>query len=455
MLNGAIFKAYDVRGIYPSELDTDSACAIGHGFARVLEASAAGPVVVGQDMRCSSGALSNALKVGLFAAGKEVIDIGLCTTPMLYFAVNTLSAAGGAMITASHNPAQYNGFKFVRNRAIPLGWGSGLEAIQREALRTPRWKFRRSFQRVVQPIDAQYTEFFVKRFVDLKSVPLVIDCGNGATGAILPQVLRALEIAYDGLYFEPDGRFPNHDANPLKQENLEDLRQVVLSHEDAIGVAFDGDGDRVAFVDERGQSVRGDLITALLAEHMLEEQESSPILYDLRSSHAVPEAITNAGGHPVRMRVGHAFMKQAMRENDALFGGELSFHYYFKDFFYCESGILAMLEVLRVLAEKGTSLWDAVAPFRKYAHSGEINYHVVDKTSCIARISETFQANEQDTLDGLTVQFPEWWFNLRTSNTEPLLRLNLEAASESLMDEKRLMVEQLIIEGGGSVESTD
>jgi phosphomannomutase len=438
-----IYKAYDIRGIYPSELDETSAWAAGCALAHLLAHEEGGPVVVGRDMRLSSESLSKALTAGLNCEGREVIDIGLVTTPMLYFAVNILNAAGGVMTTASHNPAIYNGFKLVRHKAVPIGMGSGLEIVRDESENAPYrdWNWPSVAQRT---IDADYIRFFSDRFKGPFTRRIVVDCGNGATGSILPQVLDSLGVAHEPLFFEHDGRFPNHEANPLKEENLADLRKKLLSSEGALGVAFDGDGDRVAFLDEAGERVSGDLITALLAQRLLRREGSHPVLYDLRSSRVVPEIIRAAGGTPIRMRVGHAFMKQAMREHEALFGGELSFHYYFRDFFNCESGILAMLEVLRVLEETGESLREAVGPFRTYAQSGEINFKVANVRACIGAVEKTFTDGKRDELDGLTVEYPDWWLNLRSSNTEPLLRLNLEAESAQQLDEKLSLVEEII-----------
>lgn len=442
-MNQSIFKAYDIRGRYPADVNEDAAGAIGFGLARYLDRHEVGSVVVGHDSRLGSPSLAERAIAGLQRGGRKVIEIGQVTSPMFYFAVNQLDAAGGVMVTASHNPASYNGFKLVREQAIPMAMGTGLEIIQQEAETAPVIKDR-SRPTCQVSVAKDYARFFLERFKGPFTRSVVVDAGNGVAGAILPDVLDPLGINYRGLFFEPDGRFPNHEANPLVDENLRHLRSAMGESRGSIGVAFDGDGDRVAFLDEAGVRIRGDLITALIAEALLIRNGPGPVLYDLRSSHAVHEAISACGGKPVRIRVGHAFIKQAMREQQALCGGELSYHYYFRDFFNCESGILAMLLVLEILEERNVTLEEAVAPLRIYAHSDEINFQVEDPRSTVDQIALAFDDAKQDRLDGLTIEFPEWWFNLRASNTEPLLRLNLEAQTEAMMSEKLLMLEKLI-----------
>lgn len=444
-LNETIFKAYDIRGIYPDDLNEDAAYRIGLGFARSGILTKGTDLVVGRDMRDSSDAIFDAFSSGANAGGLDVIDIGLCTTPMLYFAVNVLNAAGGAMITASHNPGQYNGFKPVRERAIPIGGDTGLDRIKQEALiasqtgdRTKGGTIRRL------SILEQYAEFFAQRFSVNLASPVIIDTGNGTAGAILPRILRDQQIPYQPLFFEPDGRFPNHDANPLKEENLHLLREAMKETPGSIGVAFDGDADRVCFLDEAGQVVRGDLLVALLAPRFLSECPGGKILYDLRSSRVVPEEIRRLGGRPIKTRVGHAFIKHVMREEQALFGGELSYHFYFSEFFNCESGILAMLEVLNLVAKSGQSLSELIDPLRRYSHSGEINFRVRDVEDALRAIESHFSNASISRLDGLSAEYPDWWFNMRPSNTEPLLRLNLEADTAVIRDDKVALVRRLL-----------
>ena len=439
-----IFKAYDIRGKYPSDVNEEAAGAIGFGLARYLDRHERGPVVVGYDSRLGSPSLAKSAIAGLQQGGRDIIEIGLVTSPMFYFSVNRLAAAGGLMVTASHNPASYNGFKLVREEAIPMAMGTGLEIIQSEAEAAPAIEVLTVYP-LQRSMAKAYAQYFLDRFRGPFTRSIVVDAGNGVAGSILPDILDPLGIKYRGLFFEPDGRFPNHEANPLVDENLDSLRHAMRENPGAIGIAFDGDGDRVAFLDEEGVRIRGDLITALIAQALLAREGSGTILYDLRSSHAVPEAIAAHGGEPVRIRVGHAFIKQAMREKQALCGGELSYHYYFRDFFNCESGILAMLLVLEILEERNQTLKAAVAPLRMYAHSDEVNFQVVDPKSTIERMAATFDDARQDRLDGLTITYPDWWFNLRASNTEPLLRLNLEARTQVELDELLQRMENLIL----------
>ena len=434
-MNHDIFKAYDIRGIYPSELDEADAHLIGRGFALSKLLRGEKPVVVGRDMRISSGSLADAISSGLMAEGHSVVDIGLCTTPMLYFAVNILDASGGVMVTASHNPGEYNGFKFVRERAIPIGSESGLSEIKKQALNSPCHSDglpRGSICR--EDVLDRYASFFANRFAVELATPIVIDAGNGMTGAILPHILSSQKLIYHKLFFKPDGRFPNHEANPLKDANLQELRKAMKKTPGSIGIAFDGDGDRVCFLDESGQVVRGDLLTALLAAELLDENGGGKILYDLRSSRVVPEVIRDHGGEPIKTRVGHAFIKQIMREEQALFGGELSYHFYFSEFFNCESGILAMLQICQLIAKSGGPLSELVQPLRKYAHSGEVNFKVADTGNAIRSVQEHFCDGRLSTLDGISLDYDNWWFNLRASNTEPLVRLNLEADTPSSME---------------------
>ena len=443
-IDAGIFKAYDVRGLCPKQLDERAAYSIGRGYAQSGVSAVGNAIVVGRDMRHGSGTLSEAFVAGANAGGLDVIDIGLCTTPMLYFAVNELCAAGGAMVTASHNPAAYNGFKFVREGAIPIAMGSGLEAIQREALKPSQGNSpRRGTTRREDVLD-RYVGFFTARFSPAYEGLVIIDAGNGAVGSVLPHVLQGQRIEHKDLFFEPDGRFPNHEANPMKSENLRQLRDAMANVPGSLGVAFDGDGDRVCFLDEAGAVVRGDLLTAFLAPWLLKRNAGGKILYDLRSSRVVPDVIREHGGEPIKTRVGHAFIKHIMREQRALFGGELSYHFYYRDFFNCESGIYAMLHVLQVLAESGKGLSDAMAPLHRYAHSGEINFAVPDVEQAVQAVEQAFPDGVVCHLDGLSVDYADWWFNLRPSNTEPLLRLNLEAATEELMQDKLGLVGRLL-----------
>ena len=440
-----IFKAYDIRGLYPDELDESGAYRIGAGYACSGVIPEGSLIVLGRDMRGSSDALFGAFAMGAGDHGLDIIDVGRCTTPMFYFAVNELEAAGGAMITASHNPGAYNGFKLVREHAIPIGNDTGLEQIKQQALKAlPRRKDDppRSMHR--RDVSELYARFFEQRFSIILEKPVVIDTGNGMTGPILRRVLQDQRINHRELFFEPDGRFPNHEANPLKEENLRDLRRAMAEHPGSIGVAYDGDGDRVCFLDEEQMTVRGDLLVALLAPRILARNGGGKILYDLRSSRVVPDEVRRFGGEPIKTRVGHAFIKHIMREQGAVFGGELSYHFYFRDFFNCESGIYAMLQTLELLAESSKTLVELVAPLRTFAHSGEINFRVADVGAAMDMVERHFKDGAVSHLDGLSVDYPKWWFNLRPSNTEPLLRLNVEAESEPLLTERVMSLRRLL-----------
>jgi len=433
-----IFKAYDVRGIYPDEIDGEAARAVGRGTARLL---GPGAVVVGWDMRESAAELREGLVAGLRAEGADVIEIGRVATPMVYFATAALQACGGVMITASHNPGRYNGFKICGANAIPIGIETGLadirvqaEALIDEVLPEP------SGERRGENISAAYFDSLLSLFRARPRLKVAIDCGNGIAGEAIAGLLERLPLDVTELYFEPDGRFPNHEANPLLPENLEDLRRAVTEVGADLGIAFDGDGDRAVFIDSQGAAVPADLMTALLSGFVLEQgllgaQQGSRMVYDLRSSRVVAETVRAGGGEPLRCRVGHAFMKEKMRQTDACFGGELSGHYYFRlPPGYCaDDGAAAMLLVLELLEHSGKPLSELWAPLVRYSQSGEVNSRVADVAETLARLKQAFATGEADTLDGLTVSFDDWWFNVRPSNTEPLLRLNVEANSEAEM----------------------
>lgn len=438
----AIFKAYDIRGLYPEELDASAALAIGRALARKL---GPGPVAVGFDMRTSAGDLHAALVAGLRGEGSDVIDVGRVATPILYFATTTLRAVGGAMITASHNPGAYNGFKLCGPNAAPIGIESGLREIRDVALGlhgqpapAPRGTLRSEDPK------PRYYETLLELFPSRPRLRAVIDAGNGIAGEAYSGLIDRLPLEARRLYFEPDGRFPNHEADPLKHENLVDLRKAVLEARADLGIAFDGDGDRAVFVDETGEVIPADLLTALFCEVILDRKllgagANAAMLYDLRSSRVVPETLRARGAVAIRSRVGHAFMKAVMRERGACFGGELSGHYYFNfpSGYIGDDGAAAMMLLLEAIAARGLPLSKLWRPYRRYRQSGEINRRVADVPATLARVRAAHAAGEADELDGLTVSYPDWWFNLRPSNTEPLLRLNLEAANDAEVAAKR------------------
>ncbi len=426
-----IFKAYDVRGLYPEQLGEQTARKIGQAFQHLV-ADDPGPVVVSRDMRSHSEPLCEALIDGLRTAGLDVIDIGMATTPMNYFAVGHLKAAGGIQVTASHNPARYNGLKFSLREARPVSGDDGIPLLEAK-VETGDLPVAESPGKLEEAdVFDEYRRhvlFFVERPDEARTLKVVVDAAN-AMGSIYEPLLAQLGIELIPLYFELDGTFPNHEANPLKVENLRDLCKAVKKEKADLGVSFDGDADRAAFVDERGEPVGSDLMTALIGGELLNRAPGSHVLYDLRSSRAVAEYILEKGGQPVRERVGHSFIKATLREKDGVFGGELAGHYYFKDNYYADCAVLAVVEVLNLLWRGDETLSERVAPLLRYAKSLEINFEVEDKAAKIEELAEKFSDGQIDYLDGITVAYPDWWFNVRPSNTEPYLRLVLEAATE-------------------------
>jgi phosphomannomutase len=437
VLDSKVFKAYDVRGVYPSELDEEGAYAIGRAFVEEFEPKT---IAVGRDVRLSSPAMAAAMIRGAVDGGAEVLDLGLVGTEMVYFAVGDRDLDGGIMVTASHNPKEYTGAKIVRAGALPVGGDSGLMAIRDRATRgfeDPRGGGS------VREVDIwpDYVDR-VLSFIDLDAIrPLkvVIDAANGMGGVMLPPVLERLPIEATRYYFEPDGSFPNHEPNPLLPENREFIVERTMSEGADFGVAFDGDADRCFFVDDQGNFVPGDFVTALFAESVLEKEPRSKIIYDVRASWAVPETIEHAGGTPLINRVGHAFIKQRMREEGAVFGGEVSGHYYFRGFSQADSGVIPFLLMLELVSKKGQKLSEILRPFSdRYFLTGELNTPVPDVDAKLQELEQRFAGDGEVThLDGVSVDADDWHFNVRPSNTEPLLRLNLEARSEELMERKR------------------
>jgi len=437
-----IFKAYDVRGIVPAELDEATARQIGLAFQFVLDGedrALGNTVVVSRDMRESSPALAAALVDGLTAAGLDVEDIGLATTPMSYFAVGAHGAAGGIQVTASHNPAQYNGFKFSRHGALPVSGDAGIAVMERKVAAGDLPAAARRGTVTRGEILGEYRTHvlsFLRRPDGARRLKVAVDAANGMSTLYRP-ILEAMDVELTPLYFELDGRFPNHEANPLKEENLKDLEALVRRAGADLGIAFDGDADRAAFVDEQGHAVGSDLMTALIGGELLSREPGKAVVYDLRSSRAVAEYIAESGGVPVRDRVGHSFMKATLRERGGIFGGELAGHYYFRDHFYADCALLAAVEVLNLLWEKGEPLSRLVQPLRRYAKSPEINFVVADKQGMIARLAERYADAQIDYLDGITLSYPTWWANVRPSNTEPYLRLVLEAKSPAELAQRK------------------
>jgi phosphomannomutase len=439
MLDRKVFKAYDVRGLYPVELDEEGAQAIGRAYVEQFEPKR---IAVGRDMRLSSPSMAAAVIRGASGAGADVLDLGLIGTEMLYFAVGELGLDGGITVTASHNPKEYTGMKIVRRGALPVGGDSGLLDVRDRAM-SRNQVARRVSPGQVEPYDVwpAYVDR-VMSFIDvsaLRPLRVVIDAANGMAGAMLPPVLERLPVDAVRCFFEPDGSFPNHEPNPLLPENREFIVHKTLEEAADLGVAFDGDADRCFFVDDRGEFVPGDFATALFAESILEKEPGAKIIYDVRASWAVPETIERAGGVPLINRVGHAYIKHRMRKEGAAFGGEVSGHYYFRDFSQADSGVIPFLLMLELISKRRKTLSEVLAPLRsRYFITGEINTPVADVALKLQELKERYSGEGRIShLDGISVDADDWHFNVRPSNTEPLLRLNLEARSQELMERKR------------------
>ncbi|CAN5412861.1 MAG: phosphomannomutase/phosphoglucomutase [Actinomycetota bacterium] len=442
----AIFKAYDVRGTYPDEIDEDAARRIGAALARFCDASR---LAVGRDMRTSSEALARAFARGASSVGAEVLDLGLVSTDGLYFASGKLDLPA-CMVTASHNPGRYNGLKPCRAGATPIGSESGLKDVQALAEKGEGVAddSEGSDADVGEHLDimGDYSAH-CRSFVEveaLRPLKVVVDAGNGMAGLTVPVVFAELPFQLVPLFFELDGNFPNHPASPIEPENLVDLQHAVQETGSDLGIAFDGDADRMFLVDERSNPVSGSTTTALVAERVLKKQPGERIIYNLICSWTVPEVIKENGGEPIRTRVGHSFIKDVMATTGAVFGGEHSGHYYFRDNFRADSGMIAALLVLEALSLAEQPLSELLEPYNRYSASGEINSEVKDQQERLEALADRYQQGKQDRTDGLTVEFEDWWFNCRPSNTEPLLRLNLEARTEELMKTKRDEVLSLI-----------
>ncbi|MBV8396370.1 MAG: phosphomannomutase/phosphoglucomutase [Actinobacteria bacterium] len=445
MLNPGSFKAYDVRGIYPADLDEEGAYAVGRAYVEQFEPRR---IAVGRDMRLSAPAMAAAVVAGAADGGADVVDLGMVGTEMVYFAVGEIGLDGGIAVTASHNPRDYTGMKIVRRGALPVGSESGLIEVRDRALRA-EWRDATRGSVATEDIWERFVER-VLSFVDLDAIrPLrvVVDAANGMAGVMLPPVLARLpQVEVTRCNFEPDGSFPNHEPNPLLPENREFIIRATREAGADFGVAYDGDADRCFFVDDTGEFVPGDFTTALFAETILQKEPGGKVIYDVRASWAVPEAIERAGGTPLVNRVGHSFIKQRMRDEGAVFGGEVSAHYYFRDFSQADSGVVPFLLMLELVSKRGRKLSEILAPLRsRYFLTGEINTPVPDVALKLQQLKEHFGVEGRVThLDGISVDAAEWHMNVRPSNTEPLLRLNLEARSQELMERKRDEVLALI-----------
>jgi phosphomannomutase len=449
MIDKSIFKAYDIRGIYPDALNEDVAQKIGRAYVNYLELSGS-RVVVGRDMRLSSPALEEAFIQGVTEAGADVLDIGLVSTDALYFAVGHLEEPGGAMITASHNPKEYNGLKLCRENAIALSGEEGIFQI-RDLISSDKLPKEPEYSGSVEEsnITAEYAEHCLS-FINtegLRPLKIVVDAGNGMAGKMLPPIFERLPFEYVPMYFELDGSFPNHPPNPIEPENMEELQERVVAEGADFGAAFDGDADRVFIVDEKGVTISGDLLATLVAKNVLEKEPGATIIYSAVCSKALPELVRREGGRPVRTKAGHSIIKPQMRSNNAAFGGEHSGHFYFRDNYFADSGIIAMLIVAELVGRQQGSLSELLDPIDPYIRSGEINFEVEDQAATLEKVEEHYAKPEDaeiDHLDGLTVDLGDWWFNLRPSNTEPLLRLNIEARDRATMEQERDDILELV-----------
>src|SRR5918998_1464638 len=449
MIDESIFKAYDIRGTYPDQLDEDLAREIGRAFVHHLGLPGS-RAVVARDMRLSGEDLQAAFIEGVTQAGADVLSLGMVSTDALYFAVGHLEEPGGAMITASHNPKNYNGFKLCREQAIALSGESGIGQI-RDLITSNKLPEPAEYPGSVEQSDIaeDYAEHCLG-FIDtdgLRPLKIVVDAGNGMAGKMLPPIFEKLPFEYVPMYFELDGSFPNHPPNPIEPENVEELQRRVVSENADFGVAFDGDADRCFIVNEKGETIAGDVLAALIAKNVLEKEPGATIIYSAVCSKAFPELVRREGGKPVRTKAGHSIIKPQMRERDAAFGGEHSAHFYFRDNFFADSGIIAMLTVAELVGRQEGPISDLILPIDPYFRSGEINSEVEDQEAVLQIIEDRFSEREDvkiDHLDGLTVDLGDWWFNLRPSNTEPLLRLNVEANDRKTMEMERDRLLELI-----------
>jgi len=431
----SIFKAYDIRGTFPDQIDAQMARRIGAAMVRHVGAKR---LVVGRDMRTMAPAIQDAVIDGMLQQGCDVVDIGLASTPMVYYAIGKLPCDGGLAVTASHNPKQYIGFKLCRAGARPMSGDSGIQDIEKMVAAGDLPRAARAGKRDQVDVKPDWIAHIAGFAKGIRPMRIVVDYANGMGANESPAIFARIPgLQVVPLYEQLDGTFPNHEANPLRESNLDDLRRAVEKHGAPLGLAFDGDADRCAFVDQEGRTVHADLITVILARGMLQRHPGKGIIYDLRSSKVVPEEIVRLGGRPVRERVGHSFMKETMRVKDCIGGGELSGHFYFAENYYTDCGVLAAILVMNQLSQEQQTLKQAADALRRYHGTGEINFKVADKDALMRAIAAKYRDGAIDWLDGVTVTYPTWWVNVRPSNTEPYLRMCLEADTKALMEQKR------------------
>jgi phosphomannomutase len=453
MMDPSIFKAYDIRGIYAEQLTEDDAWKIGYATARFLPSLLRGfergqahaqSICVGRDMRTHSETLAQALIDGIRSAGVDVIDIGMIDTPQMYFAVNHLGTCGGVQVTASHNPAKYNGFKISGIEAKPVGAETGLKEIEHIAIGLPHTKGKPTGRVKRMDLTEPYKNH-VLRFLkpNAGALKIAVDASNGMAGKMVPLIFDGLSVEIVGMNFQHKGKF-RHEPNPLVEKNLSQVKNAAKRRKCSFGICFDGDADRLMMVDETGTTVGCDLMTALMVPYFLKREPKSTIVYDIRSSRVVAEEIIKHGGTPRRERVGHTFMKKALRDSHAVFGGELSGHFYYRDNYYADSGLITLVHLLNIVSDAKTPVSELVQPLRRYHSSGEVNFKVQDKQTKMDELGKRYGDGQVDHLDGVTVGYKDWWFNCRPSNTEPLLRLNMEAKTKGLLSTKLSEIEAVL-----------
>ena len=452
-MDPAIFKAYDIRGLFGEQIDNTAAWKIGYGTARFLRSQLSGvalgeanrqSICIGRDMRTHSPSLTKALAEGINAAGTNVIDIGMIDTPQMYFAINHLGTCGGIQVTASHNPAKYNGFKISGLDAKPVGADTGLKDIEHIAMALVHTKGNIEGSVEKYDLTSDYKKHVLK-FLEpnTKKLKIAIDASNGMAGKMVPALFSDLPIEIIKINFKHDGTF-KHEPNPLVEENLAELKSVIKKQHCDLGICFDGDADRLLMLDEKAQPIGCDLLTAIMVPYFLKKQPGSTIVYDLRSSLAVAEEVIANGGTPRRERVGHSFMKKTLRDSHAIFGGELSGHFYYRDNFYADSGMITLVHMLNIISSSDKTVSQLAEPVRRYFPSGEINFEVENKEAMMKQLAKKYGDGDIDSLDGVTIRYKQWWLNCRPSNTEPLLRLNVEAKTKEILEEKLAELKQLL-----------
>ncbi|MFA5208037.1 MAG: phosphomannomutase/phosphoglucomutase [Candidatus Paceibacterota bacterium] len=444
-MDSGIFKAYDIRGVYPEQINEDSVYKIGRAFALFIKKTSnkeKPQIVVGRDNRKSSDSLFNALSRGLIEQGADVIDIGLSATPTLYFSVDSYNYDGGINITASHNPKQYNGLKMVREKAIPLSGESGIEEIKEMVLADDFSEAEKKGEIIKRDVSDDYIS--VNKAKDSFDIKMIVDTANSVSGVLVSKMFDRINVNH--IFSELDPNFPNHEPDPLKKENIEKLQNKVIEEKADLGVAFDGDGDRVFFINELGEIISSDMMLALISSIILKENSSNKILYDLRCSNIVKETVESLKGEAIISRVGHSFIKTLMREKDIIFGAEYAGHYYLKQgSSYYESPYFVVFKILEEMKKSRKKLSQLIEPFKKYYHSGEVNFKVDSKEEIIEKVKDKYIDGKLLTIDGVRIDFDDWWFSIRASNTEPILRLIIEGKTKEKMEEKLKEIQDLIL----------